>query len=276
MIVYADVLFLMNFSLDYLILYLVSKGIQRGNYLGLCAFCGGIYSVLSMKISLLGEPFFQILWAVLITVFAFKPQTVRSFFQSIVLLFAVSFVVCGMLYAMISVTGRGKLINGAIYFDYSLWQFFLLTLVCRFFFFPVIQWILSVVTWKVEKICILNQGKCVIIEGIVDTGCSLREPLTGFPVMVAEYEAISEVLSEEFRDVLRYDSLDSVPERIYQVPFSTVGKEKGMMMAFLPDSVTVIRGRKRTVFQHVLVGVVQKKLGGEQNYSALLPPVMTI
>ncbi len=104
MIVYADILFFMNFSLDYLILYLVSKGIRRGKFLGLCAFLGGIYSVLAIRIPILGKAFFQTMWAIMIIFFAFQPKSVKSFFRCFFLFGMVSFAVCGMLYTLVSVT----------------------------------------------------------------------------------------------------------------------------------------------------------------------------
>ncbi len=276
MIVYADVLFLLNFSMDYLILHLVSCYLHKGNHLFFCALLGGFYGLAAVKFPLLGTAFFQIVFGAIMVTVAYRPKSSSQFVKAFFLFLCTSCLIGGMLYAILLTTGQGKIINGILYFDFSLLQFLVFTLLC---------WgcltVGSVFLDRINKnfmrtVMIQNRGKKVVLPAMLDTGCELTEPLTGFPVMVAEYDCIFEILSEELRGIILEKNIGPVPERIYQIPFSTVKEGKGLMLAFRPESVTVIQGKKKVILNRVLVGIVQKKLTGNQSYSALLHPAMTI
>lgn len=276
MVVYADVLFLLNFSIDYLILHAVSRGLHKGKKLWFCALLGGFYGVGVIQIPSLGTPFFQILFGVFLILIAYRPTSVTQFCKAFFLFWTVSFLLGGLLYGILISTRQGHFVNGVLYFDFSLLEFS---------FFTMIGWCIITVGSRIMTrvhgnglriVEISNHGKSIHLSAFVDTGCELKEPFTGFPVMVVEYDKISQLLSEEFQGMLNMKNTGPVPEKIYQVPFSTVKKGHGLMLAFRPDFVRVRQKNGDVTLNRVLVGIVDKKLSGDQSYSALLPPTMTI
>ena len=275
MIVYADVLFLINFCMDYLILKLVARCMHRGRYLAVSAALGGIYGVLAIKFPFFGGIWFQILFAAVMVLLSFPTKSMLSFGKSLCLFWTGAFLLGGILYGILSAMGRGMVINGVFYFDFSLAEFVVLTGI-SWLFLGVLSRVNAVrkrCDFRQVEIC--SRGKAVTLPALVDTGCSLRDPLTGFPVMVAEYDKICCILSDELNGMLTRDCVGPVPERIYQVPYHTLERGNGeLMTAFRPDFITVIQGKKKTVLTHVLVGVIQKKLAGDQSYTALLHPAM--
>ncbi|MDY4975296.1 MAG: sigma-E processing peptidase SpoIIGA [Clostridia bacterium] len=275
MIVYADVLFLINFCMDYLILKSVSGIMHQGRWLAVGAAAGGMYGVLAVRFPALGEHWCQMLAAAGIVWFSFRPKSLFSFCKGLCLFWTAAFLLGGMLHGILFRMGRGMVINGMLYFDFSLLEFSVLTAGCW-----LLLWILSRLNtfrnqsaFRQVEIC--SRGRTVVLPALVDTGCSLRDPLTGFPVMVAEYDQICCILSDELKGMLTESRAGPVPERIYQVPFSTVEQREGeLMTAFRPDSVTVIQGKKQKTLTKVLVGVVQTSLARDQSYTALLHPAM--
>ncbi len=276
MIVYADVLFLLNFSMDYLILHLVSCHLHKGNHLFLCALLGGFYGLMAVKVPLMGTAFFQILFGAIMVSIAYRPTSISQFIKACFLFLCTSCLIGGVLYAILLKTGRGKLVNGIIYFDFSLLQFLVFTLLCWGCLTASSAVFGRIGENHLRKIMIKSRGKELMLTAMVDTGCELTEPLTGFPVMVAEYDRLVEILSEELRGMMNGENIGPVPEKIYRIPFSTVKEGNGLLYAFRPESVTVIQGKKQITLNRVLVGIVQKKLTGNQSYSALLHPAMTI
>ena len=275
MIIYADLLFLSNFCMDYLILKLTAKMLHRGKHFLLSAFLGGIYGVIAVRFPPLGSAWVQLLFAAGMTALSFPPSSWINFVKAYAMVLFGAFASGGLLIAVLTARGQSATYHGMLYFDFSLAEFLLLAGLCWLFLSVISRLEQTFGRQPVQEVLICCRGKCVRLSALVDTGCSLVDPLTGYPVMVAEYEKISSIFSEELKGMLTDNCTGPVPERIYQIPFHTLEYGTGgMLTAFRPDSVTVIQNRKETVLTHVLVGVVQKKLTDDQSYEALLHPSM--
>ena len=79
------------------------------------------------------------------------------------------------------------------------------------------------------RLAITYQGKTVTLWAKADTGCALREPFSGLPVIVCQASALTPLLSP--------GAGEGLPgEGFRLVPFESVGGA-GMLPAFRPDSV---------------------------------------
>jgi len=276
MVLYADLLFFINFSMDYLILSIVSRGLHKGKRMVLCSFFGGIYGVLSVIFSVLNNPFFQFLIGAMMVLISYQPKTVLQFLKFYFLFLAVAFLIGGILYHILTNSGQGFVINGVFYFDFSIVQFILLFFCCWIFLTVGSKLYHRFYNNGIKNVKIRNQGKEIWLCALIDTGCQLHEPITGFPVMIAEYDEISEVLSEELQGFVGKTIVGPIPEPVYQVPFSTVKEGNGLMTAFRPEQITIVSENNQLVLNRVLVGIVKRKLSDDQSYTALLNPSMII
>lgn len=276
MTVYLDVLFLLNVSMDYLILYAVSGILHTGKRLWLCALLGGIYGILAAEFSWCGNIGLQLLFSCVMILLAYRPVNFFQFLRFFLVFQSVSFVLGGILYKMILVSKQGRWINGVVYFDFSLLQFSVFTLLCWLFLTLGAMICHRVARTELKTIKISGCGKEVCLSALSDTGCTLTEPITGWPVVAAEYEKIAEILSPGLREAVISGKTEEISERIYWVPFQTVGESDGLMIAFCPERISVLQGKNECVLQHVLIGIVRRKLTEDQSYSALLNPAMTI
>jgi len=116
----------------------------------------------------------------------------------------------------------------------------------------------------------------------VDTGNRLEDPVTGEPVLVAEYAAVSGIIPAEVRGAVAAGNLVAVAEtpgssfaaRIRVLPFTTLGQSNGLMVGFRPDSLVVECDGRRYARNGTVVAVCNGPLSPEGSYQALLGPLI--
>lgn len=95
----------------------------------------------------------------------------------------------------------------------------------------------------------------VSVRGIIDTGNMLTEPFSGYPVIVAQQDAIQSVLPVGFGT-----EQSKTPVRV--IPFSSVGGE-GVLMGLRPRLLTVEENGKKFSTDRVYIGVLSSGKVGE-------------
>ena len=95
------------------------------------------------------------------------------------------------------------------------------------------------------------KGRDVTVTALLDTGNSLTDPLSGAPVLVADYEALLPLLPPELRRSLRREDLTKPAVLMEQwtatglrprlIPYRTVGQPGGVLLALRPDTAAVGR-----------------------------------
>jgi len=94
--------------------------------------------------------------------------------------------------------------------------------------------------------------------GLYDSGNCLYEPCTKRAVMIVEKEAV-----EHF--------LEFVPqEKYYVIPFHSIGKEKGVLLAVEIPLMTLKKGTQLLSHQKVLIGLSKQCISS--NYTAIVHP----
>lgn len=122
-------------------------------------------------------------------------------------------------------------------------------------------------------------GREVQIPALMDTGNSLKDPLSGRPVVVVEARSLAGSLPPLVIEAVGagWDAMDRLPPswaaRCRLVPFRAVGEPGGMLLAFAPDGLLVRKaGASDGVRVDGLVGLTGHRLHPEGAYRALLSP----
>lgn len=127
-------------------------------------------------------------------------------------------------------------------------------------------------------------GQRVALKGFVDTGNNLRDPVTAGPVMVVEYPAIKSLLPPKILEAIKGNGeldpflltgvLGDGPwsTRFRLIPFSSLGRESGLLLGFRPDEVRLWRGSFAHTSRRAIVGVYPRTLSRDGSYNALLSP----
>lgn len=127
------------------------------------------------------------------------------------------------------------------------------------------------------------EGCRIEVNGLVDTGNSLRDPLTGHPVIVVEYAVLHPMLppavKQIFEEQANSDGLSLLEtlagtgwaNRVCLIPFRSLGQERGMLIGIRPDRVEIFQNGYSTGAHQVVIGIYRSSLG---NYQALVPPAL--
>ena len=104
------------------------------------------------------------------------------------------------------------------------------------------------------------EGKKVELDGMVDTGNLLRDPLSGHPVICAEQELLAALLSPSLalavRDCQSITSLSTHDaKRLRLIPASSA-TGRGMLVGVVPDRVLLSYTRKDKVYEKPVSAVI--------------------
>lgn len=230
MVIYGDILFLVNLYVDYFLLLGVKQFLHlrvKGFRLLLASLLGGAFSLLSLLP--IPAPFTYVLSALMavgITFAAFFPMEKLALIKASACFFAFSFIFGGIVLLLSELTGRAAVIGGSVYFDLSPLLLFL---------FTVLSYFVSLLLDKLRggrepdllfcKLVVEHEGKQVELFAKTDTGNTLKEPFSGLPVVVAEKQALGMFSKNN-------------PQGFRLVPFHALGGE-GLLPAFKPEKLYI-------------------------------------
>lgn len=255
--VYIDVLFLINFVMDILVLMVLNQFLHRSTAwwkLGLGGLFGAAWGCILLFVNLQGTVWRIVMLAVTgmgMVGIAFewgasRKGRMKRIAQETGALFGTAAVMGGVFEGLAE---QEILSLGA-------WIFLA---AATFFLSRFLGDLLCGVIRKRKHLCQViatYQGKSVEVTALQDTGNRLVSPDGRQPVHVLEYEVCRHIC----------ETVDGV---LY-IPFQSVGKENGMLPAIYLDSLVIIREGERTEIKKPLVGVVKQPLSPDGTYHMLL------
>lgn len=247
--IYGDIYILINFSMDFLSLYILTfLTHDRVRLWRMCvgASIGAVYALLSLLPQ--ENEFLQAVTNILVSMTvcfaAFGFGSLHAYIKRMFLFYCVSFLSGGFMSAIYYFAGklirdRDVLINGRvedIYADIPLWVFALCALICALI---AIIWgrvtsrskQISVVTVRVE-----SDNASHEFDGLVDSGNLLTDPLGGLPVIIVSAETAERLFPPEIR---RGDiDVHTVKGRVRLIPYQTPSGE-GMTLGYIAKRVEI-------------------------------------
>ena len=279
MVVYADVLLIVNLFVNYALLLcssmIMKKHTQRLRIL-LGAAIGAFYGfvVFLPELPSLAEFALRFAATVLIVLGAFGYKNLPSFLRSFFTFFAVSFAFGGiMLVLWVTVAPIGMIYNnGAVYFDIDLAVLAVSTVVS----FGVVSLIAHFTARRAPKdsialVKISYKGKEVKLTALVDTGNSLCETFSGYPVVLGEAESLEKIMPDAVRAFIDGDDVSSSPE-MRLVMHKTVSGT-GVLPVFRPDYIEVKSVSHSIKTSEVYVAVTKNTLARGE-YEMILNPAL--
>ncbi len=289
-VVYIDVLFLINFCMDFLALWFCGSLLhlpRRRPPLLLAAALGGAYAAIEAVFP--GNPTVSLLvgagTALLLCFVAYGRHCRARLFVTLCALFlGVSWLFGGMITAFYTllekffrdrrdfyealIGGEGRL---AVFSALALLVVTVFSLSRRLFTASAMA--------GNAKVEIRDGGRFRMLSAMVDTGNTLHDPLSGKVCIVIDPNAVSGILPEDVLSFSQGGELDLAllsPEnkkRIRLVPTESLGGGR-LLVGYLPDriEVTSSEGRGRRSVDALLV--LDERGGGFNGHAALLPPVL--
>lgn len=274
--VYIDILFIINQFINYFLLLTcakLSKVCFMRVRLFLAASLGGAYSlvILLPEMPLAGDIAARSAACVLIIIIAFKIEGLKHFFKLLAVFFGINFAFAGVMLALWLMFRPNSMIykNGSVYFDINLTYLAIMTIIC----YAVIILISKLAERRISpahlyELTIYMNGKSVCANAIFDTGNSLVDAFTGYPVIIAQLDFVRPLLSENFIACVEKGNLTDFDGGTRLIPYRSVGGE-GLLPAFRPDKVRLKSISFDKAAEKVYIAVCRQKLK-QGEYSALL------
>ena len=256
--VYLDLLFLVNFSMDFLCFYITARivGIKISvPRVSLAAAVGGIYADAALFLPY-GTPwsiFIDVLACLVICTMAFYRKGERGLLLLCVVYFSVSMALGGFMTALFNLLNRmgfNKEVMGEDDGDgISVWLFALLALVSALLTLAGGRFFRSRSSVGSVRVEITYGGRKKTFCAMVDSGNFLRDPISGRACIVADGTLVADVFPQRFiemaerGELFALDSQDeSIRRSIRLVPARAAVGER-MMIGVRADTVRIDSGR---------------------------------
>ncbi len=259
-VVYGDVLFLTDASVDFLVLLLTGSLFhlrRRAPRILAAAAIGGVYSVLSL---LPDWPFLVALAvnvgvAALMCTVAYAPLSVGDFSKLVLTFYAVSVLLGGAIHALFSAladffgtAGLGGVASGG-------------TRALSFLVYAAVSFVLIFGTSRLlakrrdthrVTVEISEEGKSMRVQGIVDSGNLLRDPVSGKPVILVRRATVEPILpcgvcdafSRERQDKGKRELSDRAKRKMRVVVAGSIGGGS-VLVGYLPDNIALFLDEKQ-------------------------------
>ena len=253
-VLYIDTLFFVNFAMDFLVLYLTGSFLHLPKRLLLfllASLLGGVYATLAVVFAF--SPWLTLLLsplvAALLSAVAFRGLgSVKAFLLSVLLFMMLSMLFGGIVSAFYT------FLEGVFEARQSEWlslsdailllgflAFAIVSLALRFFG--------RIPGEKYASVLVEAFGKSVLVPVLVDSGCLLKDPISGRPAVLLRLDSLSPILPPEIvacarakRTAMPQNS--AIARRCRLLPAKSIGS-KALFLSVRPDKLTVILGKEK-------------------------------
>jgi stage II sporulation protein GA (sporulation sigma-E factor processing peptidase) len=237
----------------------------------------------------MGKFLIKVSISILMVILAYNPETLQQFIKQISAFYLVSFAFAG------AIIGIFYIVNNNSYslrfsFKNSRELSRYLTvgiIVATILLFSILKYYQKRLSREnyLTPISIGLKDKEVNLVALIDTGNSLKEPITQKPVIIAEYLALEEILPDSIKNMyldnkeLDLNIIAKVMEEIGDdinlrlIPFKSIGNNSGILIGFKPDIIKIyLEDEVKKVADETIVAIYNDKLSLDEGYSGLLHP----
>ncbi|WP_421384477.1 sigma-E processing peptidase SpoIIGA [Bacillus salacetis] len=277
MVLYLDVIWILNLLIDSILLMMTALFLKR-HLIWWRIFLGGFIGSLIVLLSFTpyahvsGHPLVKLSFSIIMVFAAFGFKRFRFFIGNLLMLYFSTFLTGGILIGvhyflkfdnnlqtsmfLASVKGFGDPIS---------WVFVMFALPAAWYFAR--SRISSIETVNIQYDQIVGaeveiNGLKLELKGLVDSGNQLYDPLSKSPVMLISSEGLdgkvpSEILrlSEDSEGMMsgNHSLTPEWEERVRFIPAQSVGKKNQLLIAFKPDSIVIRKAEETWVCKKGLV-----------------------
>ena len=269
--IYIDVLFILNFMVDFLLIKATSFFIKQKVSLfktALSAIFGATYASFVFFLPGGAGVFFPLTFGVslLMLLVSFGKRKVRPFFKSVAVFYVISFALAGAGMGISFLSPMNFFVNGGIFYAdinaYGLLCAFLISIPLCHTVIGFVQKI-RIKSNFLYDITIEKDGKEITATALLDTGNFLKDPVSQISILIAEWGAISPLFPEE--NFL--DCIAACAGEFSYIPLKTVNGTGGMF-AFRPDHVSSF---EISFPEPVYIGITESPLDKDGVFSIILP-----
>ncbi len=256
--VYIDILFCLNFWMDYLILRLTAYifKYKTGKRMTVSACIIALLGSLAVCFVQIQNSFqllcIQCLICIIGVMFAFPYTGIRRFAQLMAVMQVCSFLLGGAMEWLLRV-GR-KSMYGIFQWLFASYMFYKLF---RRLFLKIKQE--HRLKDQLFDATLYIAGQTLQVKAFLDTGNQLKEPLGGRPVSVLGGAAVERL---------------PVQDGIILIPYRAVGTENGILYGFVADKMKLVSDSQTKEIEKPVIGIANESVSIKQDYEMLLSPLL--
>lgn len=298
MTVYLDVIWLLNFLFDSLLLYLTALFLKRKIRIWRLATGGLIGSLIIILAftpmsSMTNHPISKFICSILMILSVFGYKRWSYFFKGLMTLYLATFLLGGALIgAHYFIQYDSRLTTNVIlssaqgFGDPISWLFVLLGFPIAWHFSKTNIESLEMVKIQYDQIVDVNlsiNGDVLVFKGLVDSGNQLYDPLSKMPVMFVSIKQQFEQVSEPIRTLANDGEAvimgsREIPvewqNRLRVVPYSVVGQERQLIAAIKPDQIAISKDDDVYMCEKGLVSFTMQQLSADNAFECIVHPKM--
>lgn len=280
--VYIEDVFIDNFLIDFVILFVTSKILRLNTkiwHLSLCACVGVGLALLNMIFSLSGLMLFLykfLCGALIVLVLVPKAKPLKYITTYATFLF-LTFLIGGACLAISFTFGQKTLITETGEFSYtlSLPLGVVLTIVCLTSWL-IVQLIKSIKRKLAQTNFTFNavinlHGKTAKTKAFLDTGNTLCDPNNFQPILFLCYKDFQKICDVPLPQILMRKQINELPNCHY-LSVNTVGNNANKILVFNVDEITLTQDKKSFVIKNAMVGLTFTNLQKNLDAGLLLNP----
>ena len=258
MIVYADIVFIENLIINYVILYVTTllKKIKVSYFrILLSAICGSVYAIVSIIVS--DNIISKIILSIVMILIIYPTKDIRKFLETLAIFYLVSITTGGASIAISYLVNGYKIntVNGATIVDFPI-LFSSIGLILGIILIKItINNVKSKITQKniFYDIEVFIGNKRTKIKALLDTGNMLKDPISQKPVIVATKRSLKNVIPQEIlediKNILGGDRLGDI---------KPIGIKSNKIIV------------DNNEIKDVIIGIYEKEFSRRKRYDALI------
>ncbi len=278
LVVYADVVFIENLIINYVILYVTTliKHIKISNFkILLSSICGSLYAVISISIG--DNIVCKLILSILMVFIIYPTKKIKKFLEVLVSFYLISITAGGAAIAILYLTNNYTIdaVNGVSIVNFPILISAIGLILGIFLIMNTINNLKSKISKKdiFYDIEIFIENKKTKIKALLDTGNMLKDPITQKPVIIVTNRSLKNILPKEIledvNNILGGDKLgklENFANRIKIIPFNSLGNEHGILVGIQSNKIIV----DDKVIKDVIIGIYEKEFSRRKKYDALI------
>ncbi|MGH4051344.1 MAG: sigma-E processing peptidase SpoIIGA [Clostridium sp.] len=262
MIVYADVLILVNFIVNIFILHVTVQTLRkRVKLIWMCisSFIGSLYvlTVVYPKLKYLTYLPFKLLIVIVMIFIAFREKNILFNIKASLIFILYSILLAGMC-LFIQMNNSKDMSFDVIIINFSYEKLMLSIMIIYVLIYRIMIFIgdRKKISELIYTVDIVNKSYKKSIKAFLDTGNELREPATNLPVLIVERNILSEILLEK--------------NNTYFIPYTVVNGTGDRFVGFRPEYINIHIDKENIETRNVIIAFCEYKLSKDNDYNGLM------
>lgn len=289
MTVYVDVVLIENLCMNYIILfgtgYIIKLKIKHWRIL-VSSSIGAVYAILAYMgiFPLYANIVVKIILSLCMVYIAFNPKNIKAIIKELALFYLVSFALGGCAFALLYIVRPQDIfMKDGVYIGTYPIKIALLG--------GIVGFIITYVAFKVVKtrmnkneliyeIVLKINEKELTTKVMLDTGNMLKDPISNNPVVLIEKKILYNILPKELLENTKNmlggdfknneDLENEYRTRLRIIPFTSVGKQNGMMLGIKVDEIKIITDIDEIINTNAIVCVYEKEFSKRGKYFGIM------